>query len=315
MPKPWNGLKTLAVATLKGGVGKSTTTMMLADTLATHHGLQVLIVDLDAQANASQMILGFAGLKRAKSANKTLTSWVQALARQEREDFFESITPDVCGIEEVRARRSFGWNSNKERGDTAIVAATPELRFAEMDYDQRRFESTRPNASRISMTASLRKGIASLGRAYDLVIFDCPPGFTTLAQSAIGMADAIISPMFEDPVTLWSLISFRDFGLKQTLDVWDRERHRVLFTRVSSSGARDQRAKVRDDTRAEFLVLPVHIRNLSQAVSWSERPDPTSHDRFSSKYGSGRQEVIELGNHVVSFIAALPTKTPGGSDV
>jgi cellulose biosynthesis protein BcsQ len=215
--------------------------MMLADTLATHHGLQILIVDLDPQANASQMILSFAGLKRAKSAGKTLATWVQALAKQEREDFFEAITPDVCGIEEVRAHRSFGWNSNRERGDTAIVAATPELRFAEMEYDQRRFEPSNPSASRHAMTSSLRKGIASLGRAYDLVIFDCPPGFTTLAQSAIAMADAIISPMFEDPVTLWSLVSFREFGLKQTLNVWDRERHRVLFTRVVASGAKSPR--------------------------------------------------------------------------
>ena len=38
---------TAAIANLKGGVGKSTTTVMLADGLAYFYGMHVLVIDLD----------------------------------------------------------------------------------------------------------------------------------------------------------------------------------------------------------------------------------------------------------------------------
>ena len=45
----------LAVANYKGGVAKSTSVMMIAESLALFHGLRVLVVDFDPQATASQV--------------------------------------------------------------------------------------------------------------------------------------------------------------------------------------------------------------------------------------------------------------------
>ena len=54
----------VAVANLKGGVGKSTTALMLAEGLAYFYGLQVLLCDFDAQANLSETLLTSAGVQR-----------------------------------------------------------------------------------------------------------------------------------------------------------------------------------------------------------------------------------------------------------
>ena len=65
---------TVAIANLKGGVGKSTTTVMLADGLAYYYGMNVLVIDLDPQANSSQMLLTERGVQAAGSAMKPATS-------------------------------------------------------------------------------------------------------------------------------------------------------------------------------------------------------------------------------------------------
>lgn len=48
--------KTIATINFKGGVGKTTVTWRLADTLATYSNAQVLMFDLDAQMSLTQAV-------------------------------------------------------------------------------------------------------------------------------------------------------------------------------------------------------------------------------------------------------------------
>ncbi len=48
----------LAVANCKGGVSKSTISVMLAHAFAVWRGKRVLLIDLDAQSNSSLILTG-----------------------------------------------------------------------------------------------------------------------------------------------------------------------------------------------------------------------------------------------------------------
>lgn len=305
--RPWKGARRLAIANLKGGVGKSTTAMMIADSLAMEHRARVLVIDVDPQGNASRMLLGWHGLKQAAQASSTLEDWVSAAAKNQRIPFAPLIQSRVCSLTEVVKERNA--HRPKVHGDISVLAATPELRFAEIAFDHASYNAADQTSARRRMQQLLVNELAALQESYELILFDCPPGFSTLAQAAIACADAIVSPVLEEPLSVWSLQAFRDFGLKQTLNAWDPARHRGLFTRVSQKGAVDERREVREAIqKLGVTMLPATIKETAEAQRWVRRAAPNSHVPFGRKYGPVRNQVLELGRHIASFIAALPPK-------
>ncbi|MEL6474743.1 MAG: ParA family protein, partial [Pseudomonadota bacterium] len=138
---------------------------------------------------------------------------------------------------------------------------------------------------------------------FDYVIIDCPPAFSTLTQAALSLADLIISPVLEEPLSAWSVVAFRDFGMKQSLNAWRPELHRILFTRVSRRGANEERIAIRNDLRtAGFEAFPVGIREASDAHRWAKRIAPDSTRSFSNKYGREKANVEDLGKSVVDAL-------------
>ena len=60
---------TITVMNAKGGVGKSTLVLALAETLSNDHGKKVLVVDSDAQASISHMLLPQDAWRRSRPAS------------------------------------------------------------------------------------------------------------------------------------------------------------------------------------------------------------------------------------------------------
>lgn len=305
--RPWKGARRLAIANLKGGVGKSTTAMMIADGLALMHRIRVLVIDVDPQANASRMLLGFKGLKDAQQRSNTLKDWLEAAARNQTLPLSPLIQSRVCSLTEVVRERAA--HTPKTHGDISVLAATPELRFAEIAFDHANYSANDPSSARLRMLVRLDDALRHLSDAFELILFDCPPGFSTLAQAAIASSDAIISPVLEEPLSIWSLQAFRDFGLQRTLGIWDPARHRGLYTRVSQKGAVDERREVRAAVqKLGFTMMSTSIKESVEAQRWVRRAGPDAHAPFNKKYGPVRNPVLELSREVVSFVAALPPK-------
>jgi len=86
-------MRTIAVAIHKGGTGKTTTTVNMAVLFARKHNKRVLVIDLDAQSNASEWLTGRQG-QEGKTTYEIL---------QEQSSIENSVLRDCFGVDIVPA--------------------------------------------------------------------------------------------------------------------------------------------------------------------------------------------------------------------
>lgn len=157
------GLRVLAVANQKGGVGKTTTAINLGTALAAI-GEQVLVLDLDPQGNASTG-LGVPPEARIRTAYDVLTGAVSLTDA--------AVQTAVPGL--------------------SIVPANSDLVGIEHDLIN---DAGRPYKLRDAVTALIGRARATPGQpAYSYILIDCPPSLNLLTLNALAAANAVIVPV------------------------------------------------------------------------------------------------------------------------
>jgi chromosome partitioning protein len=163
-------MRTTAILNLKGGVGKTATTVNMAAILAADYGKRVLVVDADSQANTTEFFGGvpvntktFAAMLRDP---KTHGCWAP------------SSFPGVC-----------------------ILPADESL----MDLDLSSIESKKcdPQCLKKSLSEFSRYcKTEPFVPFFDYVLIDCPPAFNAACAAALLAADDVIIPIKLDAFSL-----------------------------------------------------------------------------------------------------------------
>jgi chromosome partitioning protein len=175
--------KIVAVFSAKGGVGKSTTVMMLAEALSGFHGKKVLVIDADPQTSVSVMLTPKRegvpdGLRDktwdlAQHHKRTLVDFFVAACRKGTVNVADYAIGSVSDVQEARSVDLMPGNMELALFESAFVEAGGQKRLAEAVHD-----------------------LLQLARStHDVVLIDCSPGLSALTLSWLQHADALLSPI------------------------------------------------------------------------------------------------------------------------
>ena len=258
------GPRVLAVANQKGGVGKTTTTINLGTALAAV-GERVLIVDLDAQGNASTG-LGIGPDARARTSYDVLANGMSLLDA--------AIPTAIPGLHLVPA-------NNDLVGIDALLG-----------HDSNRFYRLR-DAVRI-MAA---QGRANPDYAYNYMLIDCPPSLTLMTLNAMTAADALLVPVQCEFFALEGISQLKETvdQIKTTLNP-SLEIQGVVLTMHDARTSLSR--EVADNVRA-FFGAKVYDTMIPRNTRVAEAP---SHGKPLLLYDydcSGSQAYIKLATEII----------------
>lgn len=155
-PLPRQQCRVIAIANLKGGVGKTTTTANLAAALAAD-GTPVLVVDCDQQGN--------------------LTGALGPVPSTLPQTLFHVLV-DGVPMENVIISPVLGLPT--------LSLCPSNLNLSLADYKL---------SGEVGKELRLRKALARVKARYDYILLDCPPALGTLTLNALCAADEVIVPV------------------------------------------------------------------------------------------------------------------------
>jgi cellulose biosynthesis protein BcsQ len=221
--------RTVVIANMKGGVGKTTVAISLAEA-SVALGKRVLVIDLDLQINASMTLVATRGKdKEPWDLNKTVEDYLRAKSEK------REINPRSL-IEKI--------------GDIDLLSGKLSMLMFERHWLAR---STSVSIAANDMGSWLRALLSDLASDYDLMIIDTPPGLSLLAEAAIREAHLVVVPQAPNRLSYQGLSAYAQYLTRELRLVTVADKVAVLINMdVATNDAQMYSERIRSEAHGEF---------------------------------------------------------------
>lgn len=179
--------KVISVINLKGGVAKTTTTVQLAECLASKLGKRVLVIDLDPQTNATIALIGEEKWENLDDDKKTLFYLFND--KLEKAQDFKIEDAIQHGV------------SNLNIPNLSLLSSSIRL----IDIQDRIEDIANKTNFSINPMEVLKSSIHPIIPEYDYVLIDCPPNLGFITQNGIEISDHYLIPTVPDKLSTYGI--------------------------------------------------------------------------------------------------------------
>lgn len=183
-------MTSIAVMNAKGGVGKSTLTMAIAETLAEFHGKSSLVIDSDGQMSLSMMMAPGQLLAERSDANLTLVQYfVQKVLENQDIEWPQFVCRDVSDVDDV--------------GGIFLMQGDMDLPLLEREVAAKNKTG--------ALRAAAREILVEAQQYVDVVLVDCAPGISVMTETWLRECDQHLIPVKPDFLAISGLEYLRRF--------------------------------------------------------------------------------------------------------
>jgi chromosome partitioning protein len=226
----------LAVANRKGGVGKSTVSVMLAYAYALWSNKRVLLIDLDAQSNSSLILLGGERWIESQRTSRNVAAYIEdRLYSIEQTKIREYIVNGVGDVE----------MASGQLPDMQLLPGS--LNFEDMQDELITYYSknqTPFRQAKAKCAEHFRAAFSFAAPLADVIIMDCAPGLSNATAAALKLANKVIVPFRPDAVSQFAVDRISQIvegrKLEDILAVPPAERRYVCLANYVREGGRDR---------------------------------------------------------------------------
>ncbi|MBI5114451.1 MAG: ParA family protein [Rhodovulum sp.] len=296
----------IAVANMKGGVGKTTTVVSLAEGLAAAYNASVLVLDLDPQSSASIAIAGDEYLAQLITEGRTVETFLEQ--RIIKRETLARLLPKVRPAGDVTYKG--------ERLKISLLACGRHLRITEREILIELVEQKMGFlAVETKIFQELDREFRDLRHSFDYVLLDCAPGISPVTEAAIRASDFIVVPTVADFLSVMGLNAFCRSMWHDTMSVAlpQPKKPYVLVTRWQQN-VRQQREQLEslkaeaDAPDGHFNLFKTHVPQSAALASALSKTG--TRPTFKEKYGADVLPVLaNLIKELKGAIACRSTST------
>ncbi|KYK43421.1 chromosome partitioning protein [Bradyrhizobium liaoningense] len=258
---------------LKGGVGKTTTTVALAETFSAEKRKKVLVIDLDPQTNATVMLIGEEKWRELNDKGHTLAQLFKDALDPESKKFDLSKTLQKR-VSDVSSARTID-----------LLPSSLDL----IDVQDELINTPVGKYGAIRPFDILWRATKDLIEDYDIVIIDCPPNLGKITQNGLRMSQAFVIPTIPDILSTYGIPQIvrriRDFSEEITEEI---EPLGIVVTKYDSRSTvhKNMEQQLRRNHVADANNWPeVFDTIIPQANQSAAAAEHSGHSTLKQKWG------------------------------